>query len=1049
MTRHFLDQAIQGLNTRQRQAVETLEGPVLVIAGPGSGKTQILAARIANILRSTDARPENILCLTYTDAGAVAMRNRLLEFVGPDAYKVDVLTFHSFCSRMIQENSDYFGVRGLTPVSGLEQYRFAREIIDSFPADHPLARPTGDLYFEAKRLLELYGVMKQEGWSPSWLAVQAEICADELDSNPDFYYKRAGRRQDDRPYKKGDLNEEKLKDALRKIQQFKAAAETFDQYQALLRENRRYDFADMILWCIDAFKKSPGLLTEYQDRYLYKLVDEYQDTSGAQYELLMLLADYSDAPNLFAVGDDDQSIFRFQGASVANIRQFQQRFAGSLTTVTLTDNYRSSQNILDAAGALISRNQERLTDDKQLAAVNEDVCALATPVELRCYPTLALEMAAIASEIVTLKEAGVPLRQIAVIYRNHRQSEDIIRFLTAQGIPVVTRRRADALKESLVEKFFDVLRYLAAELSSPHSGEVFLFKMLHEPWFGVSPLALASFAAGISRRSTEAQPVYWREELASSMLQADQPALFDDDVAALLRAGELIEGLIANAAVLPLRELMHHVMTRLGVLSQAFSGPEQIWNLQLLNTVFDFVRDEGAKGPLGLEGVLDMVDDMLDQGISLPAEKLDYDGDGVNFVTAHGAKGLEFDHVFLIGCTSGVWDAKSRNHTYTFPANVGRSIVGSEEEESRRLFYVAMTRARKQLVVTWPAKDNNDKALEQSRFVAELTEANCPVQRVELAWQPLVDFGTAVLAELPARDAGELLDHAFLDKLLENYSLSVTHLSAYLKCPTMFYFQYLLRVPAKGGAALFFGLAIHYAMENLFRMMLNDPDKKFPPAEVLVDLFSQFMERHRNEFTAIEYKRRMEYGVAILPRYYARYVDSWGKNVLVEKVYRGVSVKGVPVNGKLDKGELSGAMLHLSDYKTGQYEKAKKKLLAPDLEKIAAMQAGVVKTISFEHQYGGDYWRQAVFYRVLAETDPHNNWLVDRVTFDFVEPDRQTDEFRQAVVNVDERDVEIVTKQIVEVYDKIRNKEFFPGCDDPDCEWCKFVREYTGERLAA
>ena len=226
----------QRLNQAQRKAVDTLEGPVLVIAGPGTGKTEILAARIANILLSTDATPESILCLTYTDAGTVAMRNRLLQFIGPNAYRVDIFTFHAFCNLVIQENADYFGLRSLTTISELEQFRFVREIIDAFPHEHPLTRSTGDIHFESDRLLALYEIMKKEDWSADWLAARVDAYAATLPDSPDFLYKRQTKGPDGTVYKKGDLNERKLREELRKLEQLKAAARSFDDYQQLLKE---------------------------------------------------------------------------------------------------------------------------------------------------------------------------------------------------------------------------------------------------------------------------------------------------------------------------------------------------------------------------------------------------------------------------------------------------------------------------------------------------------------------------------------------------------------------------------------------------------------------------------------------------------------------------------------------------------------------------------------------------------------------------------------------------------------------------------------------
>ena len=1015
---------------------------MLVIAGPGTGKTEILAARIANILASCpDTRPENILCLTYTDAGTVAMRSRLIEFIGPDAYRVDISTFHSFCSGVISEQGEFFGADDLTPASDLERYQVVREIIDLLPQGHLLTRETGDIYYEASRLLELYSIMKQEAWTPAHLTDCVDEWIDEMKDSEDFIYKRAGRTKDGWSYKKGDFNDTKYEEAVRKAKQFGAAATTFTDYQRLMSERKRYDFADMILWVSQAFSTTPALLSHYQDKYLYVLVDEFQDTSGSQAELLKLLVSYSDTPNIFVVGDDDQSIYRFQGASVENIRDFQKRFSADLTTVTLTENHRSSQNILDAAGLLIDKNTERMSVDKTLSAVNIDVRALTDKtdkVDLRRYPTLAMETALVAKEIVGLKESGIELNKIAVIYRNHRQSEDLIRYLSSVDISVVTRKRADILTEPLIKKIIDVLRYLAAELKRPHSGEQYLFRLLHDPYFELQPLSLARFSAGVAKKTIVGPDrAHWREELVSCVF-ADVPA---DEVFKLNKAGQAIDELIAAAATTPLLELLHNIISKLGILSAALTGNDQVvWNLQLLNTLFDFVRDEAERGGLDLGKLLLTLDEMHKHDIPLPIEKMSDNGEGINFVTAHGAKGLEYDYVYMIGCTSKAWDAAPRARTYQLPPTVWRSVVGSEEEEARRLFYVGMTRAKRKLVICCPAKDNNDKPLEQSRFMAELVEAGCVLTDVAVDDKALVDVGAGVLVSSPIKPLA-LFDDCFVDGLLEHYSLSVSHLSAYLKCPTDFYFTRLLKAPQSTSIAQIFGLSVHYALEMAFKSMSAAMPRVFPDADVFMADFKKYMRRHEAEFAPTEFRRRMEYAEAILPLFYSQHVLGWNENSLAEVRIKDVTVGGVVIKGALDRVELldEAGNINVVDDKTGNHIYAKKKLLPPNPAKVEkALAEG--KKPDFEAIYGGDYWRQAVFYQVLAEADPAHDWTVNEVRFEFVEPDKGG-KYPVDVVAIDCVGIQAVKEQIVSVGEKIRNKEFSEGCGSEECEWCQFVEQ--------
>jgi DNA helicase-2/ATP-dependent DNA helicase PcrA len=335
------------LNNAQREAVDAIEGPVMVIAGPGTGKTQILACRIAKILLETDAAPENILCLTFTDAGTIAMRKRLVQFLGSDAYKVNIHTFHSFCNKVIQEQSRLLRKPDLEALSDLERVQIMKELIDGFTNDNPLKRMKGEVYFDLKYLSNLFSNMKREAWTPEYLHQHIDhyikVTIPEIHTNK----------------KNPKLGiTQKGQDEIKKFERSKAAVDAFSTYQQMLSQRSRYDFDDMINWVIRLFEEQPDVLRGYQEALQYLLVDEYQDTSGSQNRIVELLTSYwEDNPNLFVVGDDDQSIYRFQGANIENMMAIRERLDKNLKTVVLTDNYRSVQPILDAATALIGQNK--------------------------------------------------------------------------------------------------------------------------------------------------------------------------------------------------------------------------------------------------------------------------------------------------------------------------------------------------------------------------------------------------------------------------------------------------------------------------------------------------------------------------------------------------------------------------------------------------------------------------------------------------------------------------------------------------------------------
>src|SRR6188474_1992363 len=354
------------LNEKQRLAVDTIDGPVMVIAGPGTGKTQILASRIGKILLETDTLPDNILCLTYTDAGVVAMRKRLLQFIGAAAYKVNIYTFHAFCNEVIQDNLSLFEKTSMDAISELEKIELFKELIDAFPKNHPLKRYRGDVYFEVNNLQSLFSIMKREGLSPAYIMGKIDTYIADLPNRDEFIYKR---KYGD--FKAGDLKKDKIEEELEKMEKLRAAVNEFERFQDIMRKKNRYDFDDMINWVIKAFEENKNLLSNYQERFLYILVDEYQDTSGTQNRLVQLLINYWETPNVFVVGDDDQSIFRFQGANVENMLSFADNYKEALLTVVLTNNYRSTQPILDVSKTLIDRNKDRLVE--KLEGLSKDL----------------------------------------------------------------------------------------------------------------------------------------------------------------------------------------------------------------------------------------------------------------------------------------------------------------------------------------------------------------------------------------------------------------------------------------------------------------------------------------------------------------------------------------------------------------------------------------------------------------------------------------------------------------------------------------------------
>ena len=1013
------------LNEKQRLAVDTIEGPVMVIAGPGTGKTQILASRIGKILLDTDASPANILCLTYTEAGVVAMRKRLLHFIGPDAYKVNLFTFHAFCNEVIQDNLSLFEKTSLDPISELEKIELFKKLVDSFPRNHLLKRYRGDVYFEIHNLDRLFSTMKKEGWSPAFISQKIDEYISDLPNREEFIYKRKHKE-----FHAGDLKRDKIEEEKERMERLRAAVNEFDHFQQLMRRHNRYDFDDMINWVIKAFEENKNLLADYQERFLYILVDEYQDTSGTQNKIVELLINYWERPNVFVVGDDDQSIFRFQGANVENMLAFTETYKDDLLKVALVNNYRSVQPILDTSKNLIERNNERLVNkleglSKDLISSNIKIRHLTFKPIIRAYETQRLEMIDITKQIENLIAQGTPPSRIGVIYRENKYGDELIQYLKLKKIPYYSKRSLDIFEIPLARKIILILNYLACEHDIPYSGDEILFEILHFDWFHIPSIEIAKLTIEASHKKFDDAGTSLRR-LLYEKAKAPAKDLFSQGLhEGLKKASAALEQLIGDVPNITLQMLFENIVRKTGVLNYIMQSPEKIWLLQVLTGLFDFVKDETARNPfMQLKDLVNIIELMKEEDLILPLTEICGNDKGVNLMTAHGSKGLEFEHVFFAGCNASIWEKKRRPYTgYKLPDTIFSShSANTDEEELRRLFYVALTRAEQHLSISYGRYKNDGKELEPSMFIAEIVdEQQLKVEKVFVDEAVITEFNTLQFGKQVVPQIEEI-EREFIAGLLDKFVMNVTALNNYLKCPLEFYFKNLIRIPSPKNEAIEFGSSVHYAVEQLFRKMQSN-DEQFPLKEEFIKDFDWYMNRHRESFTKEQFDGRLEYGHDVLGNYYDRYINSWNKIVAIERNIRNVVVNDVPLRGKLDKLEFDGRSVNVVDYKTGDPDKARSKLQPP----------------SDKDPVGGDYWRQAVFYKILVENYEKKGWRVVSTEFDFIEPDKKK-AYKKEKIFITQRDIDVVSEQIKTVWAKIQDHDFYTGCGKDDCHWCNFVK---------
>ena len=434
MMSNAFDKAYKELNSAQKDAVDTIEGPVMVIAGPGTGKTQILTLRIANILKETDTKPENILALTFTEAGARAMRDRLHTYTGQSAYRVNIHTFHEFAGALIRQYPDaYERAVGGRPATDLEKVSIVEEIIESGKVKS--LRPHGNPVFYVKPIMSALSLMKREYITPDGFVEIISRQETALSATPKLHEKGAHKGKVRSEYQKLEKELTKNRELLF----------VYRAYDALLTERNLFDFEDMIFETVQALEKNEDMLRDLQERFQYILADEHQDVNGSQNRILELLSNFHERPNLFVVGDEKQGIFRFQGASLENFLYFEEQFPHT-KVIALTQNYRSVQKVLDLSHELITQVETPASELR--IALRSNKTEQGT-IERRTFSHEAIEEEDVVSAIKNLVEQGVEKKEIAVIVRSNKEVEAFATMLRKEGLPVHATADGDILYHAI------------------------------------------------------------------------------------------------------------------------------------------------------------------------------------------------------------------------------------------------------------------------------------------------------------------------------------------------------------------------------------------------------------------------------------------------------------------------------------------------------------------------------------------------------------------------------------------------------------------------
>ena len=881
------------LNEAQRRAITHGQGPLLVIAGAGTGKTRVITERIRHLLQSDEnLSGENILGLTFTKKAAGEMKARVVKATSERGKAVTLATFHSFCETLLAEADPQ------------------RVMLDEF--DHWIL-----LRRNLRRLhLEKYRRLADPGQFLNDFVEFFSRCQDELVSAEDYQRYAAGlaaRMEAERE----TLDEDTLVERLETVALQQELARAYRASEGLLREKNRVSFGSLITGAVGLLERDAQLRGALQKKYRYILVDEFQDTNIAQLRLLELLA--GPARNILAVGDNDQAIYRFRGASFASFKLFLERFAGwkegqdsTPFRVALTENYRSTPNILRVAMQVIGQNAVSADFPKKILSPNEPpgekirIVELATPEE---------EARWVASELERIHGAGRRWKDFAVLYRQHAHRDHLVEELSRRKIPFVITRLS-ILEHPLVRDALAYLRLIAA----PYD-DIACARVLAAPAWQLRAQDLVRLA---EKARKEKKVIY-------DLLQLPQGQLaFDHSQAAL---GQLVEFVSSQKKTLKrctAREILGVLTDWLEIRQRAKEHDRKY-----VKRLAEFMKEWEPKSETrGLAEFIEYLDYYAQAGGVVSLED-DAPPDAVQLMTVHAAKGLEFPQVFLLRVNNRAFPATERPRVFEFPVELMKEGAPAEQfhiQEERRLFYVALTRAEERLTITTVTEKKGKvpvfiedilmepaiKRLDVRQMMPKLPPAEVEQRAPDEHREDVQLFPAA--AE-PAKIFSRIADWAeeFHPPSPEPLTLSPSALSGYRTCPQRYLFGYLWSLREGPKAAMTFGAVMHTTIKRFVDQLRKGVKLSFDEVQGIFETewnSKGFEDQYQEE----EYKKD---GLEQLRAFHTGMIAELPQAVGQEKAFELPLDNNVIIKGRIDQINALGNEpdVEIVDYKTGRPKK--------------------------------------------------------------------------------------------------------------------------------
>ncbi len=909
------------LNQRQKEAVETLQGSVMLLAGPGTGKTTTLIERIKNMLNS-GVMPSEILCLTFSEAASSEMKTRLvgaMENSSLSSMSVCVSTYHSFCKDIIDRFPSKFELLdNVQVVDDITKQTIIKECIDEYHTAFGvefLKDKWNNRYHYVGQIISAIDFIKRERVSreeyfdffqndPNWLL--------HLDELKEEYKERE---------EKGKLVKtflEKFDSFEKKLGKAKEFYEIYELYEKNLKQHNLIDFSDMLNLVLKTISFDNELLEEISKGFKYILVDEYQDTNSGQNELIFNIAKGAKTNNVFVVGDDDQIIYSFQGARCDNLKTFLKKYPDT-KVICLNENNRSSQLVLDFAEDIIKNDGSRLSNDiefklhnidKKLIAKNENVIKKQEKIHFSYYAQTMQENNKIIEKIENLINKGVSPKEIAILTKRNDLLIPFAKILKAKNIPYQLNRQ---------KSVFEIPSFIIS---------YFYLKCLDNTYIGADKL----FGLLVNEPFLIDEKDYFELLKLNRLKGKNFFENIEENLDTVFKNSKKIKefyltfiNLKKQKSSKSLSNIVYDVVLKTGIL-EYFSNraDDKFENLAAIKRLLAEVYSYSSLHKTAtLPDFINHLDTYLKQGIKMEIEKNPYSDDAVQLLTYHGSKGREFDYVFLPQLTARLWEKARSPVELDIPVQKSQFLEDKNENkkaEQLKLLFVGITRSRYGLYLSFSNCDDDMNVQAMSEYLASDMLNNPSICEKETFDMNLETYTDELKLSLLYQNSDDIQNE--LKHRTDDIMVSASSLNEYLSCPKKYYYSNILDIPVYFDEVdnLSYGSAVHYTIEKMARM--GKEKGQYPTLDETLEYF-------RERIASLEFsdeEKRAEYikrGEEVFKENYLKFIETPLENIIASELPMELKEEGYTLKGFADRVIKAGDKIYIYDFKTGSAKKIK------------------------------------------------------------------------------------------------------------------------------